>query len=63
MACKHENLIVMTTEKVGQTYWNNPELDERWGDTQWQEVESIDEILCEDCGEDVTDELKDKIKL
>lgn len=67
MTCKHEILTIHTTELVGQRYYNEPQPEdpnvdfERWGKTLWQTIKSVDRIECDDCGKDLTDELRDKI--
>lgn len=59
MECKHEIVIVYTTERISQEY---DMVNAEWmGGVDHYELISVNKIVCDDCGEDVTDQFKDKI--
>jgi len=61
MTCEHKSLTIVTVEEVAMRYRNYPEASNKWGDTLWQDIIKVRLIECDDCGEDLTEELRGEI--
>jgi len=61
MACNHEIVTVWTLEEIGQKY---NRLTKEWGDKVGDTIiHRIVEIVCAECTKDLTEELRDEIRL
>lgn len=56
--CKHETVMVYTTETVSQHFFrsDDPAQEGAWGNAEAGTVITLDQILCDDCGADLTND-------
>lgn len=58
MGCNHETVTVYTEEAVRQDYDRTKGV---WGDMDHDEIIALRQIICAECGEDLTAELHEEI--